>query len=186
MVDIISGEQLKQMSNARTIGQKLENKSITQQVNNLAQSEKKKKAPKSSNIVFKGMGRAGRQPKPDVKLLEYLERKRRESEFHEYKTSIRTAVYHGLGMMERNKDHSDNFRQKLTQSRDIARILDNKLENFNWIQNENIILGLTVISKFIENRAEGCLGTVPRGGAVAPQVRASGGMPDAPVVNTDT
>ena len=56
-------------------------------------------------------------------------------------------------MIERNPHYKEGLKQKIGSSHDINDILTNKLEAFNFIENDNIILGLTVVAKYLENRS---------------------------------
>lgn len=156
MVSIINKSELQKMSNARLITEKISKKEITSRVNETFKPQKQK------SIVIKGGG--GRRPRVrsptrsapprvDDRLIEFLEHRRRTSRYNEYKTSLREGLTGIMAMIERNPHYKEGLKQKIGSSHDINDILTNKLEAFNFIENDNIILGLTVVAKYLENRS---------------------------------
>ena len=148
MVSIVGKSDLAKMSSQHELTRKLQTKTINKEANELLQP---KKRPKTVQLK----GRASRPQKPNVKLLEYLEHKRAEAEFNEYKMGIREVLYWGFSRLERNDKFKEGLNQKLHRSGDIKRILDNKMRCIDFIENETVILGLTVLSKILENRSIG-------------------------------
>ena len=75
-----------------------------------------------------------------------------QPQYNEYKSALKSGVNTLFSQIERNDAYKHSFKDKISNSHDIQTILDNKLSAFNWIENENIILGLTVVAKLLENR----------------------------------
>jgi hypothetical protein len=164
MVSIIGESELKKMSDARKISNKIESKTLTSQVNEVFTHGAGKKSNKGKIVIKGGGGGRGRKggggggggaPKIDPRLYEMLEQQCRGGKYQEYKSSIREALHYGMCWVERNSSYRSSLKDKIVHSRDIQSILDNKLSGFNYIQNENLILALTVLSKIIENRVGG-------------------------------
>jgi hypothetical protein len=164
MVSIVGASEVKRMTDARKVTEKIENKSITARVNDVfgdGSSGKKTGGSKGSSgggIIIKGKNsrpapsRRPQQPALDPRVLEQLVA---QTQYQEYKTSIREAIHYGMTLIERNPSYKDGLKQKICASRDIRTILDNKLRGVNLIENEWLVLGLTLCSKVIENRLLG-------------------------------
>ena len=74
-----------------------------------------------------------------------------QNDYREYKESLKRSAIGLVSSME--GEHKEIIQDKLANSNDIPKILTNQLLDLDLIQNEWVILALTIGGKFLESRA---------------------------------
>jgi hypothetical protein len=74
------------------------------------------------------------------------------SKYNEYKESLKKSSAYLLANAVGSSQDSENIKQKLQESQDIATICSEKIMDWNGIENEWVILCVTILGKLLESK----------------------------------
>jgi len=143
---IISSNEIQSLNDKKSIEDKKHTKELNKAVNPPKMKIKTSRAPKSApmsasrlkNILkYQSMESGGESA---VRLP--------KSQYQEYKQSLKESTINVVTSLQ--PEYADTVRDKLLGSNDIVNILSEKVMNLDLIENEWLILGLTVAGKFLE------------------------------------
>jgi hypothetical protein len=120
-----------------------ESKSINREVN-------PPKAPKMIKI-----SKPPSQPKPKLPpkhIMEMIQKQREEREYTEYKECINNVLTSVLSKAEPNENYNQSLQQKISNSKDLKKIIKNKVIDYTHVENEFIVFLLTLGGYYLENR----------------------------------
>lgn len=148
MVKVISKEAIDSIDRNRTIQSKLETKQINEAVN-------PKPAAKKKGFSFPKQQKP--PPRPPAHLIKMINRKMNAEgfgspQYSEYKESIDKIINGVIASGETTEDNRRSLRDRVAQSKDIKSIVKNRILSSLDVQNEFLVLLLTVGTLYLENR----------------------------------
>ena len=95
------------------------------------------------------------QPKykpPPKHIMEMIQKQREEREYTEYKDCINNVLTSVLSKAEPNENYNQSLQQKISNSKDLKKIIKNKVIDYTHVENEFIVFLLTLGGYYLENR----------------------------------
>jgi len=144
---IITSSDIQSLNDKKSIEEKKHTKEITRAVNPPKMRARRTPAPRKDRVIsasrLKNILKYQSNPISDLSPPSAP-----KSQYKEYKNSMKETSINLITSIQ--PEYADTIKDKIMGSKDIVDILSDKLMDLDMIENEWLVLGLTVAGKFLE------------------------------------